>query len=181
MWNLRAGRETAGVTSVMGASFYIRAKMSFMVEFSDDDLLRAIRGGDNSMAVPLTALLVSEGRTGSAEIYWELQGQELPATRNELLDALSWFGRYELYPAMALNPAIPPDMEGTMHSDQCGAVCALGWMVIREDGLFHGDELVSPSDIQILSIYFPGVNSAMKYIPASSLEYLFLTGAGASR
>lgn len=180
-WNLRAGRETAGVPQVMGASLYIRANMSSMVEFSGDDLLNGISEGDNTMIVPLTALLVSEGRTGSAEIYWELQGHELPATRNELLDALSWFRRYELYPAMALNPAVPSDMEGTMHSDQCGAVCTLGWMATREDGLFHGAELVSPSDIQILSVYFPGVDPAMKYITGGSLEYMLQATTGTPR
>ena len=178
IWALRAGRETATVPAVMGASLYFRAGMSSYEEISINDLLSGIEGGDISMIVPLTALLVSEGRIDLAEIYWERKGLDLPATRNALLAALVWFGRYELYQTVALNPAVPPDMEGTIHSNQCGAVCAIGWMTTREDGLFHGEELVSPADIQILSRFFPGVNPDMRYLPADSLDCMFRTSTG---
>ncbi len=178
IWNLRAGLETEGIPAVTGASIYNRVNMASATELSSDEMLRRINGGDNSMIVPLTALLVSEGKAELAEIYWELEGFELPATRKDLLDALAWFGRYELYPVMALEPAIPPDMQESMHSGQCGAVCALGWMTTREDGLFHGEDLVSPSDIRILSNYFPQVSPVMKYITGEALEYMFRTTTG---
>ncbi len=178
---LRAGSQTATIQAVMGSSLYSRACTASANEFSRDNLLDGIKGGDISMIVPLAALLVSEGRADLAEVYWEMEGRDLPVTRNDLLDVLSWFGRYELYPIMALNPTVPSDMEGTMHSDQCGAVCALGWMTVREDGLFHCEELVSPADIQILSGFFPGVNSEMKYIPSGFLDSMLKTTTRVTR
>lgn len=178
MWDLRAGHETSSIPAIMGSSLYLMANMH-STDLSAGSLLEGITGGDQSLVVPLTALMVSEGRPLLGEIYWELEGNELPATRKDLLHALAWLGRYQLYPAMALNPPVPPDMEEILHSDQCGAVCALGWMTTREDGLFHQDELVSPLDIQILSLYFPEIDASMSYMPLSQMNHLFTSSAGA--
>lgn len=181
MWDLRAGRPTEVIPVIVGAPVYFRANMLQTDDLSEYDLTSMIGGGNKSMLVPLTAHMVSEGRTGVAEIYCELDGLQLPATRLDLLNALAWFCRHELYSVMALEPVIPSDIEGSMHSEYCGAVCALGWMITREDGLFHGDQLVSPSDIRILSIYFPSVVPTLKFLPRASLDHLFLTGNGAGR
>ena len=175
MWALRAGRETAGIPSAAGALVYYNAVHSLTREFSTDELIRRIGGGDRSLIVPLTALLVSEGRTDLAEIYWGLGGMDLPATRNDLLNALAWFGRYELYPLMALESPAPPDMEGTLHADQCGAVCALGWMIPREDGLFHREELVSSADIQRLAGFLSVIDPGITYLSKRSLDHIFQT------
>ncbi len=180
MWDLRSGRETSSIPAIMGSSLYLMANMN-STDLSAENLFEGIIGGDQSLVVPLTALMVSEGRPLLGEIYWELEGSELPATRKDLLNALAWFGRYELYPAMALNPPVPSDMEGTLHSDQCGAVCALGWMTTRKDGLFHQDELVSPLDIQILSLFFSEIDSSISYMPLSLMNQLFTSSTGASQ
>ncbi len=175
IWELRAGNLTESISIAAGATLYYNIMTSAMQDYSSEYLLSGIDGGDISLTVPLAALLVSEGKPALAELYWSLEGRELPATRNDLLDALAWFGRYELYPVMALNPAIPADMQGTMHQDQCGAICALGWMITRPDGMFHGDDLVSVSDIHILSNYFANVSDEMEFISTTSLEFIFLS------
>lgn len=180
MWDLRAGHETSSIPAIIGSSLYLMANMH-LTDLSAESLLEGIIGGDQSLVVPLTALMVSQGRPLLGEIYWELAGSELPATRRDLLNTLAWFGRYQLYPAMALNPPVPPDMEETLHSDQCGAVCALGWMTTRDDGLFHQDELVSPLDTQILSLYFPEIDARMRYLPLSLMNQLFTSSAVGSQ
>ncbi len=181
MWDLRAGRPTEVIPVIAGAPMYFRANMLQTDDLSEYDLTSMIDGGDKSMLVPLTAHMVSQGRTGVAEIYCELDGLQLPATRLDLLNALAWFCRHELYSVMALKPVIPSDMEGSMHSEYCGAVCAMGWMITREDGLFHGDQLVSQSDIRILSTFFPSVVPTLKFIPIGLLDHMFLTMDGARR
>ncbi len=181
MWDLRAGRSAEVVPSMAGATVYLRANLLLTDDLSEYDLTSMIGEGNKSMLVPLTSHMVSEGRTGVAEIYCELDGLQLPATRLDLLNALAWFCRHELYSVMALEPVVPSDMEGSMHSEYCGAVCAMGWMITREDGYFHGDQLVSPSDIRILSTYFPSVVPTLKFIPRGALDYLFLTADGAGR
>ena len=181
MWALRSGMETTRIPSAPGAPVYFNAVLSLTREFTTEELIRGIGGGDRSLIVPLTALLVSEGRTDLAEIYWGLGGMDLPATRNDLLNALAWFGRYELYPLMALESPVPPDMEGTLHSDQCGAVCALGWMIPREDGLFHCEELVSAADIQRLAGFLSVIDPGMTYLSKRSLDHIFQTTSGDPR
>lgn len=175
IWELRAGNLTESVSVAAGAPLYYNITTSVIQDYSSEHMLSGIDGGDVSLTVPLAALLVSEGKTALAELYWSMEGRELPATRNDLLGALAWFGRYELYPVMALNPEVPTDMQGTMHQDQCGAICALGWMVTRPDGLFHGDDLVSASDIHVLSNYFANVSYEMEFISTNSLELIFLS------
>ncbi len=173
LWQLRAGNLTETIPAVPGAPLYYNVVASVTRDYSNEYLLDGIDGGDASLTVPLTAILVSQGNTSLAELYWNLEGRDVPATRNDLLDALAWFQRYQLYPLVALNPIIPPDMQGTMHADQCGAVCALGWMTTRSDGLFHGEDLVSVSDIHILSSYFPTISDEMKILTTASLEHIF--------
>lgn len=173
MWALRSGRVTEQIPNVNGASLYFGANIGSSNLMSLQELLGAISGGDRSIVVPLAAHLLSEGKLEMATLYWEMDGCDLPATRNDLLDALAWFGRYELYPVMSLNPPVPADKEGSIHSDQCGAICTLGWMKPRADGLFHGDELVSAEDIQLLAEFFTTVDPSLTRLPASTLEELF--------
>ena len=181
MWALRAGQVTEQIPNVIGATLYFGANIGNANFMSFEELREAISSGDRSMIVPLAARYVSEGNLEMATMYWKLDGLDLPATRNELLDALAWFGRYELYPIMSLNPPVPADKEGSMHSDQCGAVCALGWMKPRADGLFHGDELVSAEDIQLLAEFFSTVDPNLTRLPASHLEQLFRFGGDGLR
>jgi hypothetical protein len=179
-WLLRAGDETGGNPLDVASYLYTTANTVLLSDISFTDMTDGIKGGDASMVVPLVASLVSRGEMELAETCWNLHGTELPATRSDLLNALSWFGRYELYREMALNPVIPPDMEGKMHSDQCGAVCSLGWMRTRRDGMFHGDEIVSPLDIRVLSIYFQAVDASAEYITVAELESIFHPSSGGS-
>ncbi|MCK5840644.1 MAG: hypothetical protein KAH31_00640 [Candidatus Sabulitectum sp.] len=181
MWDLRAGRSTEVIPAIAGAPVYFRANMLLTDDLTEYDLTSMISQGNKSMLVPLTAHMVSEGRTAVAEIYCELDGLQLPATRLDLLDALAWFCRHELYSVMALQPVIPSDMQGSMHSEYCGAVCAMGWMSTREDGLFHGEQLVSQSDIRILSTFFSSVVPTLKFIPRGLLDHMFLNMDGAGR
>jgi len=181
LWLLRAGREAGGNPLEVASYLYTSAGEISISDIPFTAAADGIKGGDASMLVPLAASLVSRGETELAEICWGLRGMELPATRKDLLDALSWFGRYELYTQMAQNPAIPPDMEGKMHSDQCGAACALGWMRIRSDGMFHGDDVVSPFDVKVLSIYFPAVDASAEYITITELESIFQSSDGGFR
>ncbi len=174
MWELRAGLVQETTPMALGASLYVIANSSETSYLSDEAIIRFIDGGNRSMIVPLTSFLVSDGKTKLAEIYWRLQGYDLPATRSDLLDALAWFGRHELYTVMALKPEIPEDMIGDMFSEQCAAVCHLGWMTTRQDGLFHGDELVSYADIRILSSFLYIENPQASFLSVSSLENLSL-------
>jgi len=179
-WLLRAGGEAVGNPLDMVSYLYSDANTVLLSDISFSAATDRIKGGDASIVVPLVAFLVSQGEMELAETCWNLHGTDLPATRSDLLDALSWFGRFELYREMALNPAIPPDMEGKIHSDQCGAVCSLGWMRTRIDGMFHGDEIVSPLDIKVLSIYFPVVDASAEYITVAEIESLFHRSGGGS-
>jgi len=181
MWHLRAGCSPDVITSMAGAQVYLSANVFLEDDLSDDYLINMIDSGNKCMLIPLTAHMVSEGRTSQAEIYCSLDGLQLPATRLDLLNALAWFCRHELYSVMSLKPVVPSDMVGSMHSDYCGAVCAIGWMVTREDGLFHADQLVSGSDIRILSAYFPSVIPTMEYMSRNSLDHLFLNSDGAGQ
>jgi hypothetical protein len=133
--------------------------------------------GNTSLVVPLAAGLVSRGETWAAELYWN-STDDPPATRSELLAALAWYGRFHLYPVMASSPAVPADMEGKLHSDHCAAVCAIGWMSPRENGLFQGEDLISPGDLRRLSGFFPGVNPAGGHIGISRLDILFRNEGG---
>ncbi|MCD6589153.1 MAG: hypothetical protein J7K88_11445 [Candidatus Fermentibacteraceae bacterium] len=179
-WLLRAGGETGSIPLDVTSYLYTSANTVIISDISFTDITDGIEGGDASMVVPLVASLVLQGEMELAETCWNLHGTEIPATRSDLLDALSWFGRYELYREMALNPVIPPDMEGKMHGDQCGAVCSLGWMRTRIDGMFHGNEFVSPLDIKVLSIYFPGVDASAECITVAEIEDIFHRSGGGS-
>jgi len=179
LWLLRAGCAAGGNPPDMAS--YLYTSVNTISDISLAVATDGIKGGDASMLVPLVASLVSRGETELAETCWSLRGMELPATRNDLLDVLAWFGRYELYHEMASNPLIPSDMEGKMHSDQCGAVCALGWMRTRSDGMFHGDDAVSPLDIKVLSAYFPSIDASAEYITTAELESVFQSLGGGSR
>lgn len=173
IWSLRSGYSTGGVPQGVWASLYFSAVTAYEDQLFSDQLLTSISRGDRSMIVPLTSRLVASGNTDLAGIYWNTSGTDLPATRNDLLNALSWQTRYDLYRVMAGGPVVPPDMEGAMYSGQCAAICFLGWMSVRSNGDFRPDDLVSPSDIQLLSQYFGGFPCSLKYLPLSALDSIF--------
>ncbi len=79
---------------------------------------------------------------------------------------------------MATGPPVPEDMEGRLHSDHCAAICAIGWMAPRGNGLFHGEDLISPGDIHRLSGFFPSVGSRRRFITLSELDRLFRDEGG---
>ncbi|MCP4648077.1 MAG: hypothetical protein GY852_10170 [bacterium] len=181
MWFLRAGqtRTTQPLPQVMGASLYLQSNVAYSAELPVDAILDAVSSGDRSMIVPLATLLISWGEFALAEEYWEMKGADIPCTRNDLLDALAWYARFDLYSTMSLNPPVPADMEESMHADHCAAICALGWMRPREDGLFHGSELVSAEDIQLLAGFFANVDPDQTRLPQKVLNTMFQQGSGA--
>lgn len=141
------------------------------------ELRARLAAGHPSLVVPLAAGLVAGGETGTAELFYR-STDDPPATRNDLLAALAWYGRFQLYEVMATGPPVPEDMEGRLHSDHCAAICAIGWMAPRGNGLFHGEDLISPGDIHRLSGFFPSVGSRRRFITLSELDRLFRDEGG---
>jgi hypothetical protein len=176
IWSLRAGSYTGEIPSA--ASLYFSAAAGSEDQMPGDQLITEVSMGDRSMLIPLASRLVASGDTDLAVIYWNTTGINLPVTRNELLNALAWYARFDLYPVMATRPPVPSDMEETMYSAQCAAICSIGWMRVRNDGYFHADDVVSPGDIQILSRYLEGFSSSMEYLPVSYIDSVFHSDAG---
>lgn len=117
------------------------------------------------------SILVASGRIRSAEKYWN-NPSDPPATRYDLLSALAWNGRYQLVRVVPDHP-VPLDIAGTSVADKCAAICTLGWMAVREDGLFHGEDIVSKGDIVTLSQYVSALDPSLACLFLSDLENLF--------
>lgn len=177
MWELRAGNIVTASSSLPRiATLYLASNYENYQSADVDYLLEQISNGNKSLLPILTSLFVSEGNVSLAEFYWHSAGQELPASRIQLLELLAWFGRYKLYPLISLSPPVPPDLLETQYSNDCAAICAIGWMSLRSDGLFHGDQLVSEDDLQLLFRSFPEIDHTQTDRTITSLE-LFIEEA----
>ena len=177
LWELRAGNVVAVNSSMPSISIlYYSSNLGINPDATCQDLLVQISNGDRSVVPLLSSLLVSEGNLSLAEFYWQTNGEELPATRIQLLELLAWFGRFELYSLVSLSPPVPPDLLDTEYSNESAAICAIGWMSPRADGLFHGEQLVSYEDLQQLFNSFPEIDSSQTVRTLNSLE-LFIERA----
>jgi len=168
LWWLRSGAIASQDYPASTGSVYlasIRGTSSFM---EVKELKESLLSGQNRLLFPLASRLVRSGSTGDAELFW-ITADDPPADRGELLAALAWFGRYQLYALMADRGAVPPDMSGRLHEEHAAAVCAAGWMTVRTDGLFHPDNLVMKGDLILLSRFFPRF-SGLSYLPVSKLN-----------
>ncbi len=177
LWELRAGNIVAVNSSMPRISIlYFSANQEVNLHATSRDLLVQISNGDKSVVPLLSSLLISQGNFSLAEFYWQTNGEELPATRIQLLELLAWFGRFKLYSLVSLSPPVPPDLLDTKYSNESAAICAIGWMRPRADGLFHGEQLVSQEDLQLLFNSFPEVSSLQTVRTLNSLE-LFVENA----
>jgi hypothetical protein len=168
LWQLRSG-----VVPDQGISASFSSSYASAIEGQSDSMdLKSLRDGLASgremLLFPITSLLVRSGSPGEAELYWA-QYKDPPANRGELLASLSWYGRFQLYSLMTARAETPSDMEGRLHEDHCNAVCSAGWMAVRQDGLFHPEELVLKGDLILLSEYFPRF-TGFSFLPLSQLD-----------
>lgn len=112
---------------------------------------------DDPSSLPIeTALLVWNGDPGAALILWKMGGRDVPATRNDLLGALVWFGRADLLGHIGLGYQPPPDMAASRYPTHSEAVMLLGWMTRMPDGLFHPEFLVGAGDRARLNLHGSG-------------------------
>lgn len=172
LWQLRFGILPDTPAQIRGGSEYISAIQGDMTPSMGLHQLRSgLLNGHIRLIASISALLVSSGDPYSAKLYW-LNPYDPPVTREELLSALAWNGRFELYSALEYRAVIPEDMAGRLNSERCAAVYSVGWMRPRKDGLFHPDELVSPGDLQLLAPHFPGF-TGITFLRSSELEDCF--------
>jgi len=180
LWRLRAG-EYADQTEISAlGSAYLSVLQADKALFTPAELRAGLIAGHTYLIAPLAARLVSRGDVHGASIYWN-NPVDLPASRYDLLAELAWFCRYDMYEIMASKPEVPADMQTSVHSEHCAAACAAGWMVIRTDGLFHPEAIVTRGDIKTLSSYFSLNLYDMDVIPMSRLRSLFNSAEGQPR
>jgi hypothetical protein len=137
LWSLRAGfSETGGVPA--SAAAYARNPGTVP--------------GDPSAMPEEASELVRAGDVSGAVALWRAGGTDLPATRNDLLGALVWFGRLRVVQRLSLGCVPPPDMADSRYPQHSGAVLDLGWMAPMPDGLFHPEFLLGPPDLALLGL-----------------------------
>lgn len=174
LWQLRSGILPEPGVSVPGGAGYLSILRNSSASKDLMELRGEIAGGHTWVVFSVAARLVSSGDPFSAEIHWQNTGNP-PADRGQLLSALAWAGRFQLYTLLAERHEVPEDMVGKMHQDQCAAVCAAGWMAPWSDGLFHPEQLVKTGDIILLSRYYPRF-TGRTFISIKELDRLPETG-----
>lgn len=142
LWNLRAGfPEGAGLGASVSA--YTRSPGTLP--------------GDPSAMPEEASDLVRRGDIYGALALWGARGTDVPATRNDLLGALVWFGRSQVVQRLSMGCEPPSDMEDSRYPRHSGAVLDLGWMASMPDGLFHPEFPLGPPDMALLGLSFrPG-------------------------
>lgn len=170
LWHLRSGSIPENGVIPSGGSVYAEAIRGVSSSLDTGEIRAKIAAGRKNLLFSLAGRLVSSGHAAQAELCWT-NPLDPPATRGDLLAALAWFGRFRLYSIIATRPEVPGDMRGRLHDDHCAAVCSAGWMVPRDDGLFHPEELVCRGDLVLLSQYFPAVRPG-SFLPLSHLDNL---------
>lgn len=138
-------------------------------------LRRLLVNGDRTALLPLVYLLVEQGRIKEAEIYFQGNGIEVPATRRELATAAAWYGRFQLYHYLTLDLSLPADLEEDDKGNTIAAVIAAGWMNTTPDGLFHGSALISDFAMLEFSLKFSGVeyHNPTRWLSIHQMEEFF--------
>lgn len=143
IWLLRAGFDAGSTTS---HSARVHAYRNTGGRFPDDP-----------SKLPFEAsLLIWNGDPGGASVQWSIGGRDVPATRNDLLGAMVWFGRSLLTAHLGLGYTAPPDMIDSRYPTHSAAVLHLGWMAAMPDGLFHPEFRLGRADLMLLRL--PGVS-----------------------
>ena len=137
-------------------------------ELSDRGKIDALReqllDGNRNVLVPLVCFLVELGRVEEAETYMVGMGVDVPATRRDLAVAAAWYGRFDVYPLMVRDLAIPADLEGDSRELQFAAIIALGWINLAPDGLFHGEQILwVPLMDRFIDAYCPGADLSCRH------------------
>ncbi|MBD3369847.1 hypothetical protein GF402_05725 [Candidatus Fermentibacteria bacterium] len=148
---------------------------------SSTDLRQRILNGSRYAMVPLVLRFVDRGRIEEAEFTFALGGRDVPATRRDLAIALSWYGRFSVYPMLGDRAEMPPDLEEDDYARNISAVLRLGWMRPGPDGLFYGGELARKGDLQLVRERFLGPGSTAwhrSWISVSELDLYLRSGSG---
>jgi hypothetical protein len=177
IWAVRAGLEPSDAAEPFIWRLYNWLSLDFGdSELPDTEFLRSsLKTGDMQALVPLVASLVAEGRLDEARAYMEGRGELIPATRHDLAVALAWYGRYDLHQWLASRPDAPPDLEGDTYEASIAAMLMLGWMDTSPDGLFHGDWLAGPRDVDMATAGVLGAPAGWTrdWIGIDELDQLF--------
>jgi hypothetical protein len=177
IWAVRAGLEPSDAAE----PFIWRLYDWFSLDSGDSELpgtdllLRSLKTGDMQALVPLVASLVAEGRLDEARAFMESRGELIPATRHDLAVALAWYGRYDLHQWLTSRPDAPPDLVGDTYEASIAAMLMLGWMDTSPDGLFHGDWLAGPRDVDMATAVVLGTpaGGTRDWIGIDELDQLF--------
>jgi hypothetical protein len=153
----------------------ILLKQGLKTEEKTRMLRNLLVNGDRTALLPLVYLLVEQGRIQEAEIYFQGNGIEIPATRRELAIAAAWYGRFQLYHYLTLDLAIPADLEEDDKGNTIAAVIAAGWMNTTPDGLFHGSALISDFAMSEFARVFAGVEyiNPTRWLSTRQIEEFF--------
>jgi hypothetical protein len=145
------------------------------------DLRKRILNGGRYAMIPLVLRLVDAGMIEEAVFTFELRGRDVPATRRDLAIALSWYGRFHVYPRLGDRLEIPADLEDDDYAQNIAIVMELGWMRPAPDGSFYGREVVRRGDLELVRERFLGEGSPSwhrSWISVSELDVYLRAGSG---
>jgi len=129
---------------------------------------------EDPSTLPLeTSLLMWNGDPCGASVQWMIGGRDVPATRNDLLGALVWFGRSMLTAHLGLGYAPPPDMVDSRYPTHSAAVLRLGWMAGMPDGLFHPEFRLGKADLALIGVQGAPASHAGRSAIDASVEAMF--------
>ncbi|MFO7626749.1 MAG: hypothetical protein R6V62_05790 [Candidatus Fermentibacteraceae bacterium] len=139
IWLLRAGFD-AGSTSSHSTNVHVYQNTGGRVP-------------EDPSKLPLeTSLLIWNGDPYGASVQWMIGGRDVPATRNDLLGAMVWFGRSLLTTHLGLGYTPPADMVDSRYPTHSAVVLQLGWMAGMPDGLFHPEFRLGRADLKLLGL-----------------------------
>lgn len=151
------------------------------ISFSMDEasLLQQLKNGNRKALIPLVRLLVTSGRIDEAEIWMEGRGITIPVTRRDLVIALSWYGRFDLYNVLSIDISTPPDVENDDYAPTIAAILQIGWMNASQDACFHPNLLVGSTDLKLISndFFTASFHWEKDWIGMRSLDSLFIAGS----
>lgn len=129
---------------------------------------------EDPSTLPLeTSLMIWNGDPGGASIQWMIGGRDVPATRNDLLGTMVWFGRSLLTTHLGLGYAPPPDMVDSRYPTHSAAVLQLGWMAEMPDGLFHPEFRLGRADLRLLDLPDPSAGHVGRSVIDGPVEAMF--------
>lgn len=160
IWLLRAGFDTE-TTNTHSTAVHVYSNTTGRIP------------EDPSALALETSLLLWNGDPRGASIQWEIGGSDLPATRNDLLGALVWYGRSLLTAHLGMGYEPPPDMTDSRYPTHSAAVLRLGWMAAMPDGLFHPEFRLGRADLKLLGNPSSGSSFAGRSTIDGPVEALF--------